>query len=488
MKINVQLFLVTVSIIAGALVTRAAHAETVDILFPVLGGASYSNDWGAPRSGGRTHEGNDLFAAKHHPLVAVTDGTVHYVPYPEPEYGYAIFLRGDDGYNYRYLHMNNDNPGTDDGQGGGVNAYAPYMEQGNRVVAGQLVGWAGDSGNAESTSSHLHFEVRRSDGTAINPYESLLQARVIHEPVYPPQQDDELLPFGEVPVYTALAVCTDARDPQDIKEFLVVGAGAGGGPQVQVYSLPEKELHASFFAYGESFRGGVDVTCGDTDADGRDEIITAPGESGAPHIRVHTIKGRFIFDFYAYDQSFHGGVNIAAADLNGNGKSAIIVAPKGEHAPMVEVYSARGKKIRSFRAYGDSWTNGFDITALPATENRHGRIITSANPGGGAQVRLFTKKGKAFRNIWPYGKEFTGGVRITAVPQENGSGAYILTAPAADGGPLFRLYNLRGKAMGYENDFESWWRGGYDVALSANYMWFSTRSYDRRASVRWERY
>lgn len=466
-----------------------SSAETVDILFPVLGGATYSNDWGNPRSGGRTHEGNDMFAPKHTPLVAVTDGVVSYVAYPEPSYGYAIFLRGDDGYSYWYLHMNNDTPGTDDGLGDGMNAYAPYMEQGNRVKAGQLVGWMGDSGNAEHTATHLHFEIHRpSDNEPINPYESLVASTIIHELATAPEQEQEIVPFGQAQVNTSIAVCRDERFVEEegsVREFLVVGAGEGGGPQVQVYKLPSMKKHASFFAYGKEFRGGVDVSCGDTTGDGRDEIITAPGPGGAPHIRMLTLKGRFVNDFYAYKKSFRGGVNVAAADLNGNGKSAVIVAPKGERKPTVQVYSAKGNKLRGFRAYAKEWTNGLDITAVPANEERKGRIITSANPGGGAEVRLFTHKGKKFRSIWPYGQNFRGGVRVTAEEQENGS-VRILTAPAEGGGPSFHLYNMRGRAITYESAFEPWWKGGYDVALSTAHMWFGTRSSLRRASVRWE--
>lgn len=76
------------------------------------------------------------------------------------------------------MHINNDTPGTDDGNGGTANAYAPGIVRGSHVVAGQLLGWVGDSGNAESAGSHLHFEIRQPmDHIAINPYQALLAAR-----------------------------------------------------------------------------------------------------------------------------------------------------------------------------------------------------------------------------------------------------------------------------------------------------------------------
>jgi hypothetical protein len=85
-------------------------------------------------------------------------------------------IRDDQGYVYHYIHLNNDTPGTDDAKGGYDNAFAPGIEQGVRVTKGQHVAYVGDSGNAETVGSHLHFEIHLPDGTAINPYESLKAA------------------------------------------------------------------------------------------------------------------------------------------------------------------------------------------------------------------------------------------------------------------------------------------------------------------------
>jgi hypothetical protein len=75
---------------------------------------------------------------------------------------------------------------------------------------------------------------------------------------------------------------------------IIVGAGVGGGPRVQVYSGKDGTLLRNFFAYDESFRGGVYVDAGFYDSDAFVDIVTAPGPGGGPHIRVfrgydHTI-------------------------------------------------------------------------------------------------------------------------------------------------------------------------------------------------------
>ena len=141
-----------------------------EIIFPVQGGTNLSDDFGDPRSGGRTHEGNDLMAPKMTPILAARGGRVTFAPMSEPSYGFTLSIAGDNGYEYDYLHINNDTPGSDDGNGGPQYAYAPGITEGVLVTQGQHIAWVGDSGNAEDVGSHLHFEIRLPDGTAINPY------------------------------------------------------------------------------------------------------------------------------------------------------------------------------------------------------------------------------------------------------------------------------------------------------------------------------
>lgn len=155
-------------------------SEEPDIIFPIQGGAQFVNDFGDGRSGGRVHEANDLMAPKMTPILAARGGRVISAAMTEPSYGFMISIAGDDGYTYNYLHINNDTPDTDDGLGGAEYAYAPGISRGVTVVQGQHIAWVGDSGNAESTGSHLHFEIRLPDDTAINPYQYLNAALQIY--------------------------------------------------------------------------------------------------------------------------------------------------------------------------------------------------------------------------------------------------------------------------------------------------------------------
>lgn len=160
--------------------SRHLYGEMVDypLIFPVVGDYWY-NDWFWALRAGGYHHGQDVFADKMTPVVAVADGTVLRVNgstnpgHLNPERCCTIVIRHDDGWQSFYIHLNNDTPGTDDGQGWGI---APGIVPGSRVDAGDHIGWVGDSGNAETTPPHLHFELRDPDGIPVNPFSSMRAA------------------------------------------------------------------------------------------------------------------------------------------------------------------------------------------------------------------------------------------------------------------------------------------------------------------------
>jgi murein DD-endopeptidase MepM/ murein hydrolase activator NlpD len=148
----------------GFLPPRPASEKYVrPMMFPVLpdatlGKATWSDTYLAPRSGGRQHEGQDLMGKKMLKLLAVVDGTI--VELRHQSGGNSLYLKGDDGWYYCYLHINNDDPGTDNGANQFKYAFAPGMAIGKRVLKGEHIAYNGDSGNAEATGAHCHFEIR----------------------------------------------------------------------------------------------------------------------------------------------------------------------------------------------------------------------------------------------------------------------------------------------------------------------------------------
>lgn len=124
------------------------------ILMPVQGvpRGRVANTWRAPRSGGRKHEGQDIFARRGTPVVAAADGVVTRVGGGELG-GKAVFVTGRGARTYYYAHLD---------------SYAPGMELGRVVNRGDVVGFVGNTGNARGTPPHLHFGIYTTTG-AINP-------------------------------------------------------------------------------------------------------------------------------------------------------------------------------------------------------------------------------------------------------------------------------------------------------------------------------
>ncbi len=147
-----------------------------DMAWPLAGVGAIGSEFGADRDGGaRKHEGNDIAAPKLTPVVAVADGVVTNVVQDQgtPHCCYAIIGHAD-GWSSYYIHLNNDVFGTDDGLGVGVRT---DLVTGAPVRRGEVIGWVGDSGNAEDTIDHLHFELHDPQGLAVDPRPSLLAAQ-----------------------------------------------------------------------------------------------------------------------------------------------------------------------------------------------------------------------------------------------------------------------------------------------------------------------
>lgn len=163
------------------------YGEMVDypLVFPLEGNPAFGNDFSAWRAPNNTHHAIDIRVPRGTPVYAAASGTILRMngtrnPANLPGNCCTIVILHDDGWQSWYWHLNNDSldaplcPG--DGQGWGI---ADGLVPGSRVEAGQLIGWAGSSGNATCSYPHLHFELHDPHGVIVNPYQSL------KNPVYP---------------------------------------------------------------------------------------------------------------------------------------------------------------------------------------------------------------------------------------------------------------------------------------------------------------
>jgi hypothetical protein len=149
----------------------AQPSQAPTAVFPVLGPATYIDDFGAPRHQGR-HEGIDIMSVRRAPAVAVESGRVEF---DSGGWGCMLYLLGDSGAKYLYIHLNNDLTMKNDNRGkcvAGV-AFAKGLRSGQRVEVGEHIAYVGDSGDADGIQPHLHFERHPGGGAATNPFRYL---------------------------------------------------------------------------------------------------------------------------------------------------------------------------------------------------------------------------------------------------------------------------------------------------------------------------
>src|SRR5262249_10918766 len=194
---------------------------------------------------------------------------------------------------------------------------------------------------------------------------------------------------------------------------LVLGADAGGGPHVQVYSGQDGTLLFSYFAYDAAFPGGGRGAAPDANGDAFADVLTAPGPGGAPNLRAFDGKtGAVIRNFFAFDANFTGGLYIAAADVNGDGTADVVVGADAGGGPRVTVFNGADLTVlQNFFAYDPGFGGGVRVGAVEV--GGQGDIVTGPGPGGGPNVRVFDGLSAAMvENFFAFDHVFAGGLYV----------------------------------------------------------------------------
>ena len=301
-----------------------------------------------------------------------------------------------------------------------------------------------------------------------------------------------------------------ARTAGPAEDVIIAAPQGDHRPEVKVFDS-KGNLKSSFLAYAESFTRGLRVAAADFDADGQADIVTAPNAGGGPHIRIFTQAGEPIGQFFAFEESFRGGVSVAAGDIDSDGTPEIIVVPQSGMGPEVKVFDSKGNLKSFFLAYGDGFTKGLSVSIGDFDADGQADIVTAPNAGGGPHVRSFRPDGGVVGQFFAFDADFRGGIDATgagsglvvAAPQgnyqpevrlldfqgqpQNSFLAYaegftrgfqvatgdfdtdgqsdIVTAPNAGGGPHVRIFTQEGEPIGQFFAFDPSWRGGVNIAL-----------------------
>ncbi|MFC1598156.1 L,D-transpeptidase family protein [Patescibacteria group bacterium] len=241
--------------------------------------------------------------------------------------------------------------------------------------------------------------------------------------------------FSAFPDNVNVGVYVAAGDlDNDGQDEIVVGTGRGGGPQVRVFDKSGNvKFTPGFFAYDENFRGGVNVAVGNVNGKGGDEIITGAGPGGGPHVRVFNRYGEYTGqDFFPFSDSDKGGVSVAAANVDGGKDDEIITALHSFGEPWVKVYKADAGRtiLGEFVAYDKSFKGGVNVTGADVDKDGNDEVVTATRQAGGPHVRSFEANGKVVDSgFLAYEEDFRGGVSIAAGNVDSDSKMEIVTMP-----------------------------------------------------------
>jgi uncharacterized delta-60 repeat protein len=227
---------------------------------------------------------------------------------------------------------------------------------------------------------------------------------------------------------------------------IITAPGPGGGPEVKVFDGVSGKVLMDFMAFDPNFTGGVYVAAGDVNGDGHADIIAGADAGGGPEVRVFSgADGSVLQSFFAYNPGFIGGVRVAAGDVFNTGIAAIITAPGLSGGPNVKVFDANGNVRQSFFAYDPNFTGGIYVAAADVDGDGHADIITGAGPGGGPNVKVFSGvDDTVLQSFFAYSPAFAGGVRVGALTTSAGT-TELLTGAGPGGGPAVGVLSATGQ-------------------------------------------
>lgn len=192
---------------------------------------------------------------------------------------------------------------------------------------------------------------------------------------------------------------------------VIVGAGPGGGPRVQAFdglalTAGTQTVLANFFAFEPVFRGGVNVGAGEFTGDAFDDVIVGAGVGGGP--RVQILDGRTlasVASYFAYDIGFSGGIFVASGDVNGDGRLDVVTGAGAGGGPDVRAFSGRtDTRVGGFFAYDAALRGGVPVATADLNVDGRDEILVGSGADGGGFLRVFSASGaSAFADLRPFG-------------------------------------------------------------------------------------
>jgi hypothetical protein len=270
---------------------------------------------------------------------------------------------------------------------------------------------------------------------------------------------DPLTPFG---AFTG-GIRTASADFNDDGVADIV-AGTGPGRATRVVVIDGKTL-AELFAvdpFEASFTGGVYVSAGDLNGDGRADLIITPDEGGGPRVDAYSGAGfgKFVSFFGIDDPNFRGGARASTGDMNGDGRADLVVVAGFGGGPRVAAFDGKSvggtpvKIFGDFFAFEQTLRNGIFVTVGDLNGDGFADLICGGGPGGGPRVLAFSGKALTaagnqtetqLANFFGGDPNSRGGIRLSVKDLDGDNRADLVVGAGAGAGS--RVTSYLGKAI-----------------------------------------
>ena len=226
----------------------------------------------------------------------------------------------------------------------------------------------------------------------------------------------DIRPFGPEFQGGVRVACGDVNG--DGTADVIVGAGPGGAPTVKIFDGKSGNAIEELQVFEPSFIGGVNVASADFNQDGRDDVVVGAGTGGPSTIRVFDgASGNLVKEFFAFEQQYVGGVRVAAGDVTGDGHADIVASVGPSSLPEVKVFDGRSTNpIGSFFAYPAGMTSGIFVSTADLDGDGVAEIVTGTGPETPAVIKVFSGvDGDVRAEYAPLGGDFQGGVCVAGI-------------------------------------------------------------------------
>ncbi len=249
---------------------------------------------------------------------------------------------------------------------------------------------------------------------------------------------------------------------------IVTASGIGGNTHVRGFTNTGQFNGLSVFPFSPDYRGGGDVAMGDVDGNGKDEIIVSARSQSQARVKVYDSQGMVVSDFLAFSPEFKGGAYVAAGDVNGDDRAEIIVGAGAGGNPHARVFDGYGNYIGlDFFPFPFDYKGGVDVGAADLDGDGIDEVITGAATDGQARVKAYRadRQQTVVADFLAFEDTYRDGVRVSGADVDGDGSAEIIAGPSSNRTPEVKTFETDGRParfnkVVYENDF----RGGVDVA------------------------